>query len=216
MIYFQPQPIKAKLSKYKFMQSYFPIYIVLDENLPYSQNFAAWLEAKLLIPDLNIPINETLPFLLEALQVTGESEGDTQKIYPLIVENLDLLEPHLIYVLRKWANQVFPHICQNRATTIASALVNFGRIIWALPDGDSDVNLEIALACCELALKVFNFNDFPYEWAIVNNNLAVIYQTRCYGNYTHNLIKSLEHYLQARLVFPEQNLPQEWAVGKLN
>ncbi|NEP89359.1 MAG: hypothetical protein F6K18_22380 [Okeania sp. SIO2C2] len=211
MINFQPQPIKAKLSKYQFMTPYFPIYIVLDKNLSYSQNFAAWLEAKITIPDLTISNsnNETLLFLLEALQVTWESEGNPEKIYPLVVENIDLLEPHLIYILRKWTKQVFPHICQNRATKIASALVNFSRIIWALPDGDSDVNLEIALACCELALEVFNFDDFPYEWAIVNHNLAVIYQTRCYGNYTHNLIKSLEHYLQAKLVFPEQSLPQQ-------
>lgn len=210
MIDFQPQPVEAKSSKYQFMQPYFPIYIVLDKNLPYYQNFAAWLEAKIVIPDLITPINETLPFLLEALQITLESQGDPQKVYPLIVENLDLLEPHLIYILRKWAKQVFPHIYQNRATTIASALVNFGRIIWALPDGDSDVNLEIALACCELALEVFNLNDFPEQWAIVNNNLALIYQARCYGNSTHNLIKSFEHHLRAKLVFPEQNLPEKW------
>ncbi|NES67864.1 MAG: hypothetical protein F6K24_22790, partial [Okeania sp. SIO2D1] len=44
MIDFQPQPIEAKLSKYQFMQPYFPISIVLDKNLPYYQNFAAWLE----------------------------------------------------------------------------------------------------------------------------------------------------------------------------
>ncbi len=194
------------------MQPYFPIYSVLEKNLPYYQHFAAWLEAKIFTPSLTIPIpiDETLPFLLEVLKLTFKSQGDPQTVYPLIVENIDLLEPHFIYILRKWARQTFPTICQKRAAIIASTLVNFGQIIWALPDGDSDVNLEIALACCELALEVYDLDEFPEQLAIVNNNLALIYQTRCYGISTHNLIKSFEHYQQAKLVFPEQSFPGKW------
>lgn len=192
------------------MQPYFPIYKVLEKNSSYYQYFAAWLEDKIFHPSLTIPIDETLPFLLEVLKLTFKSQGDPQSVYPLIVENLDLLEPHFIYILRKWARQTFTTICQNRAAIIASTLVNFGRIVWALPDGDSDVNLEIALACCELALEVYNLDKFPEQWGIVHNNLSVIYQARCYGIYSHNLIKSLEHYQQANLVFPKQGFPETW------
>ncbi|MGD1713332.1 hypothetical protein [Dapis sp. BLCC M172] len=192
------------------MQPYFPIYNVLEKKLPYYQNFAAWLEAKIFTPSLTITIDETLPFLLEVLKSTFKSQGDPQIVYPLIVENIDLLEPHFIYILRKWARQIFPNICQNRAAIIANTLVNFGQIIWALPDGDSDVNLEIALACCELALEVYNLDKFPEQWTIVNKNLALIYQNRCYGVSTHNLIKSLEHYQKANIVFPQQSFPKKW------
>jgi len=192
------------------MQRYFPIYSVLENNLLYYQHFAAWLETKIFTPSLTIPIDQTLPFLVEVLKLTFNSQGDPQTVYPLIVENLDLLEPHFIYILRKWAKQTFPNICQNRAAIIASILVNFGQIIWALPDGYSDVNLEIALSCCELALEVYDLDKFPEQWAIVNNNLALIYQTRCYGVSSHNLIKSFAHYQKANMVFPQQNFPKKW------
>ncbi len=193
------------------MQPYFPVYNILEKKFLSDKNFVSWLEDKILNPSLTIPIDETLPFLLEVLELTLNSQGDPQIVYPLIVENLDLLEPHFIYILRKWARQTFPNICQNRAASIASALVNFSQIIWALPDGDSDVNLEIALACCELALEVYDLDKFPEQWAIVNNNLSLIYQTRCYGVPIHNLIKSFEHYQKANIVFPNQSFPKKWS-----
>lgn len=210
MINFQPQPVGLKLSKYTSMQSSFSISGGPEKNVPYYQHLAAWLEAKMVTASLSRPIDGTLPFLLEALQITFNSQGDPQKVYPLIVENLDLLEPHFIYILRKWAKQTFPRNCQNRAGIIASVLVNFGQIFWALPDGDPDINLEIALACCELALEVYNLDEFPYQWAIVHNNIALIYRNRCYGNSAHNIIKSFEHYQQAKLVFPEEIFPKKW------
>ncbi|WP_324237497.1 hypothetical protein [Okeania sp.] len=178
--------------------------------MPYYQYFAAWLEAKILNPSLNIPIDKTLPFLLEVLELTHNSQGDPQIVYPLIVENIDLLEPHFIYILRKWAKQTFLNISQNQAAIIARSLVNFSQIIWALPDGDSDVNLEISLACCELALEVYNLEKFPKQWGIVNNNLALIYNNRSYGVPTHNLIKSFLHYQQGRAVFLNQRFPEKW------
>ncbi|MCL2927628.1 MAG: hypothetical protein O4861_04160 [Trichodesmium sp. St16_bin4-tuft] len=192
------------------MQAYFSIDNILEKKLSYNQYFVSWLEDKIFTPSPTIPIDETLPFLLEALELTSNSQGDPQTVYPLIAENLDLLEPHFIYILRKWARQTFPNISQNRATIIANTLVNFAGIIWALPEGDSDVNLEIALACCELALEVYYLDKFPEQWAIVHNNLTIIYQSRCYGVPAHNLIKSLEHYQKANLVFFRQRFPKKW------
>ena len=211
MIDFQLQPIVSKLTQHTiFMQSSFPIFKLFEENVLYSEHLAAWLEAKMVTPSLTRPTEGTLPFLLEVLQLTFEKQGNPQKVYPLIVENLDLLEPHFIYILRQWANQTFPYICETKAAIIARVLVNFGRIIWALPDGDPDINLEIALACCELALEVYNLDDFPYQWAIVNHNMAVIYRNRSYGLFINNFIKFFEHYQQAKFVFPEQSFPKKW------
>ncbi|MGB3514452.1 MAG: hypothetical protein WBA93_35620 [Microcoleaceae cyanobacterium] len=210
MIDFQWQPVGSKLTRHTSMQSSFPTSRVSEENLPYSQYLAAWLEAKMVTSSLTRPTEGTLSFLLEALQLTFDKQGDPQTVYPLIVENVDLLEPHLIYILRKWAKQTFPYIYENKAVIIAGVLVNFGRIIWALPDGDPDINLEIALACCELALEVYNLDDFPYQWAILHNNIAVIYRNRCYGSSANNLIKSFEHYQQANFVFPGQKFPTKW------
>ena len=191
------------------MQSYFPIPKHSDKNVPYSQYLAAWLEVKMFTPSFTKTHTGTLEFLLEVLKLTYKKQGDPQTIYPLIVENIDLLEPHFIYILRKWVKKTFPYLSQNKTATIANVLVNFGRIIWALPDGDPDINLEIALACFELALEGYNLNNFPDQWAIVHNNIAVIYWYRCYGNSAHNLIKSFEHYQQAKLVFPDQNFPKK-------
>ena len=156
------------------------------------------------------PFDPTPVFLVELLQATQANKGDLYGVYPLLAENLDLLEANFIYVLRNWATLTLSIVSPEEATRIADVLVDLAGIIWGLPEGDGDINLEIAIACCEIALQVYNRDEYPNQWATVHQNLALSYSTRTHGNGVENTRRAYAHYYQAQEVFTWQTFPQEW------
>ena len=161
-------------------------------------------------PSLATPFDRTQAFLVESLEVTWESKGDLAELYPLLLENLDLLEPRLIYVLQQWSAFAFSVVSPEQAATIAGLLVDLAGIIWGLPDGDREITEEIAIACCEIALQAYSPKQFPGEWATVQNNLALAYSTRSCGDAVENDRQSYACYYLAKQVFPQQVFPEEW------
>lgn len=149
-------------------------------------------------------------FLVELLQTTQANKGDLYGVYPLLAENLDLLEANFIYVLRNWATLTLSIVSPEEATGIADVLVDLAGIIWGLPEGDGDINLEIAIACCEIALQVYNRDEDPNQWATVHQNMALAYSTRSHGSGVENTRRAYAHYYQAQQVFTWQTFPQEW------
>ena len=184
-----------------------------ENNVPsYSQKLPAYLDTNLsALWERQTQSDETLKFLLEAIEAVSTGQGDPQAVYPLVVENQELLDVHLIYVLQKWCREIFSDRPKKEKARIAGALVDLGRIIWALPEGDPDITLEIAIACGELALEVYSWEKFPQQWAIAHNNLALAYSERCCGDIVENDLKSYSHYQQAQRVFVFQAFPQQWS-----
>lgn len=156
------------------------------------------------------PFDPTPVFLVELLQATEANKGDLYGVYPLLAENLDLLEANFIYVLRNWATLTLSIVSLEEAARIADVLVDLAGIIWGLPEGDGDINLEIAIACCEIALQVYTREEYPNQWATVHQNLALAYSTRSHGSGVENTRSAYAHYYQAQQVFTWQTFPQEW------
>ena len=176
-------------------------------------------KAPLILPRLCPQINSlslattfdrTQAFLVEALEVSWESQGDLGEIYPLLLENIDLLEPGFIYVLQQWSAFAFSVVSPEQAATIAGLLADLAGIIWGLPDGDREITGEIAIACCQIALQAYSLKQFPGEWAVVQNNLALAYSTRSCGDSVENDRQSYACYYLGKQVFPQQVFPQEW------
>ena len=162
-------------------------------------------------PETNIDSDLTREFLLDLLDASVEGRGEIEAIYPLLLENLELLEPHFIYELRSWGRETFPTLSKEKKITIANALANLSRIIWAFPEGDLEIDLEIAIACNELALELIDPSEFPEQWATISNNLALTYNERNFGDTVDNDLTSYAHYDRAREIFPYQPFPQQWA-----
>jgi hypothetical protein len=162
-------------------------------------------------PDTEIYLKGTREFLLALLDASVKGRGEIEAVYPLLEENVELLEPHFIYELRSWGRETFPQLPQEKKVTIANALADLSRVIWALPEGDPDIDLEIAIACNELALELLNSSESPELWATINNNLALAYSERSVGDTVNNDLKSYANYHQAQQIFPYEPFPQQWA-----
>jgi len=79
-------------------------------------------------------------FLAEVLQITNESGGDTQVIYPLFAANIDKLDDNLAELLRLWATSIFEKAEVEEAKYIAIAIGNFSNLILQFSLGNKANN----------------------------------------------------------------------------
>lgn len=161
-------------------------------------------------PEREMVLDRTRQFVAALLAATVEGRGEIEAVYPLLAENVELLEPHFIKVLRQRARKTFSSAPKEEKLAIARALTDLSRIIWAFPEGDPEIDLEIAIACNQLALEIYNFSEYPKEWATIHNNLAIAYSESCFGDTVQNDIKSYDCYQQAKKVFTCEPFPQRW------
>lgn len=103
--------------------------------------------------------------LIEALQITQDSKGDPQVVYPLLQENLDKLDNNLAKVLRDWATTRLISVNQETGRSIAGTISSFSHLIQDFPLGNPDNNLEIAFTGYEVVSAVFTQQECPQAWA---------------------------------------------------
>jgi CHAT domain-containing protein len=169
-----------------------------------------------IIQNITTPIQQDyLNFLMEVLQKVQENPNP-QLTYPFLAQNLDKLDENLINVLDNWAKNTLSSVEAETATSIAGDIVNFSNLIAQFPLGNIDINKEIAITSCEIALNIFTFDAFPQQWAITQINLAVAYLYRIRGDKAENLEQAIAHCREALKVYTFDAFPQQWAITQIN
>ena len=72
-------------------------------------------------------------------------------------------------------------------------------------------SLQKAIACYEVALSYYTENEFPRDWARVQNGLGSAWIDMPTGDRTANLEKAINHSEAALRVLTEQQFPRDWA-----
>src|SRR5919202_305191 len=160
--------------------------------------------------------NSQLEFLLQVFQVTAETQGDPNIIYPLLWDNINLINDNLAVVLQNWVRETLPNLDSQERISIIAVVVTFSIAIWQLPLGSRASNLEIAIAGYEIALTVFTRQENAENWATTQNNLAVAYSYRIIGQKADNLEMAISAYQAALLVCTREAFPQDWAATQNN
>jgi tetratricopeptide (TPR) repeat protein len=157
-----------------------------------------------------------LNFLMELLRTTAKSSGDPQVIYPLLRDNLNLVNDNLAVVLRNLAIGTLQKESQECRIYIIVNLVNFCLAIDEFSLGIRAINSEIAIAGYESSLKLFTRHENSKNWAIVQNNLGLAYSNRIIGETADNLEKAISAYKAALSVFTREAFPEDWAMTQNN
>jgi tetratricopeptide (TPR) repeat protein len=105
---------------------------------------------------------------------------------------------------------------QANAERAAAAQHNLGIAHRNLPGGDRTANLSRAIACYELALRVYSRETFPIEWAGTQNNLGIAYRELPAGNREANVRQAIACYERALLVHSRETFPTRWAATQQN
>jgi CHAT domain-containing protein len=158
-----------------------------------------------------------LEFLTEVLQVTADSKGDRNVIYPLLRDNINLVNDNLAVVLRNWARETLPNSDSQESRIYITAVVGtFSHAIAQFSLGSRASNLEIAIAGYEAALTVFTRQEYAEYWARTQNNLASAYTNRIRGEKADNLERAISTYQAALSVRTRDAFPQDWATTQNN
>ncbi len=153
-----------------------------------------------------------LKFIEKVLRVTFNSKGNLNAIYPLLQVNLDKLDNNFAQLLQSWAKTALSRASFREAQDIAASLGEFSNLIAKFPLGSKAINLEIAIAGYETALKVFTRDSFPARWATTQCNLGATYCERILGDRTQNIEDAITACELALQVQSPEALPQDWAL----
>ena len=156
-------------------------------------------------------------FLIEILQATSNSNGDAEVVYPLLAANIDKLDDTFAERLRSWATSYFEKVeanstdATNEAEYIAVNIFKFGNLIQWFSLGNKANNMEIAVASYETVLKFCTQEDFPQDWATIQNHLGDAYCDRIKGNKAENIENAIQFYQAALKVRTQEAFPTDWA-----
>jgi hypothetical protein len=119
--------------------------------------------------------NNQLLFLLKILRLIHDVGCDADIIYPLLKQNLELLNKGIIEVLKNWVDSKFE---EYERESIALDIGNFSVLIHDFPLGNRSMNLEIEIDCYKILLETFMITENQDTLATTQNNLAVAYSDR--------------------------------------
>ena len=154
-----------------------------------------------------------LEFLVEVLQATGGSRGDSQVVYPLLEKNIDKLNEVFQEVFRRWGTAYLEELKVDEAKYlyIAATIFLFSNLIGQFTLGKKASNIEIAITGYKVALTVFTQQAFPENWAETQNRLGLAYINRIAGERAENLEQAISCLQNVLKVHTFEAFPQDWA-----
>ncbi|MEQ8957923.1 MAG: tetratricopeptide repeat protein, partial [Coleofasciculus sp. C2-GNP5-27] len=157
-----------------------------------------------------------LDFLLEVLQATLDSDGNPQVVYPLLQENLHLLDDNFARILSDRGTATLAEVEAEQAQAIALIIGEFSNLIQQFPLGIQAINLEIAITGYEVALTLFTRENHSEIWATTQNNLGNAYSNRIRGERAQNIESAIASYQAALQVLTREAFPSQWATTQNN
>ncbi len=70
---------------------------------------------------------------------------------------------------------------------------------------------EVGLQHLDICLRVYTEERYPYQWALIQNNLGATYRERILGNKAENLEQAIACYTAALRVYTEDTFSVDWA-----
>ncbi|MCU0567578.1 MAG: hypothetical protein MUF49_13390 [Oculatellaceae cyanobacterium Prado106] len=152
-----------------------------------------------------------LTLLNQILQTIEESNGNPQVVYELLQANLEYLDDTFVEVLQASTKATFKVIEPAQALQLATTLVVFGNLMQQFPLGDHSQHVEIALMSFQMALSVFQPDNHPQNWALIQKCQGVLYTERQKGDKAENLETAIACFQFALQVYTQDSFPTEWA-----
>ncbi|MDJ0534392.1 MAG: CHAT domain-containing protein [Xenococcaceae cyanobacterium MO_207.B15] len=154
-------------------------------------------------------------FLMQVLQVTSESQGNPEIVYPFLRQNLNKLNLNFSSTIQQWWQNTLPNIEASQRNYLAAFVFELGNLFQQFPF-KKHICLEISIAYYQLALQEWRQDNVPLNWAATQNNLAAAYSQRIEGDRRENLEQAIACYQLALQERRQDNVPLDWATTQHN
>ncbi|MEM1281421.1 MAG: tetratricopeptide repeat protein, partial [Cyanobacteria bacterium P01_H01_bin.152] len=185
--------------------------VFLEQKSEYYQQtkeFALAEQYQQLIQLIQPPYVAARAFLGELLQCIIRKPDAINRF---LEERLPQLNEHLLAVMpRVTANLLNQADIDGEA--LAGVFTALGNRLEALPLGERQLNLELAISSYQQALQVFTQEVMPVKWAITMMLLATAYRERIRGDKAENIERAIEALRKALKVRTREAMPVKWAI----
>ena len=149
--------------------------------------------------------------VLEKIVIT---QGNQKEVYELLANNQDLLNQEFSPWLNEWTREKFSQLSSSKQEDLAKLIYIFGNLILKFPLDNPQENKEIALNSYQLALTVFNQENYPEYWAASQHALGNVYSVRIEGEKSENIENAINCYENALTQWIQVSIPLQWAMTK--
>ncbi|MEG5060211.1 CHAT domain-containing protein [Microcoleus sp. A2-C5] len=160
---------------------------------------------------MNEARREAYQNLIESL-VTCPSEEKIE----ILEANLELIDDGFAQYLREWATEIMPTLDAEQAYNRADILCNLGISFYKLRQGSRASNLEVGIACVEIALTVVTREADREKWAMFQFFLGTFYLYRIRGEKAENLEQAIAAFEASLEIYTRDAFPFEWAACQNN
>ncbi|NCR36384.1 MAG: CHAT domain protein, partial [Microcystis aeruginosa S11-01] len=183
-----------------------------DNNAGWLRNMAQQLGQFLDAPRDNQ--NPYISFLQTLLQTVAESNGNRQVIYPLLDNNLHLLDENLVNLLRASGNQTKEQASPEETYQLGTLFYSLAYAFHEFPRGNPRINLDIAIYGYEFcAATICRQPGLERDLAVTLNNLGAAYWTQAELGQepVANLERAIANYTEAATIRRQPGLERDLA-----
>jgi tetratricopeptide (TPR) repeat protein len=161
--------------------------------------------------ELEVRQSQQLEFFLTVLQSIHDSNSDPNVVYPLLEQNLDLLDDGIVEVATNWLSSKLVSVDQNLQKFILVKIIHFCELLLGFSWGENSIMTELVIALLTTVLKEFTNTEHHIALALTQHNLGLAYNNRFCGVRAENLEESIKHYSSALKLLRELDLHSHWA-----
>ncbi len=157
--------------------------------------------------------NLYISFLQTLLETVVESHGNPQAIYPLLDNNLHLLDENLLNLLRAWGNQTKEQASREETHRLAAILYCLTYAFHEFPKGNPLINLAIAVYGYEFCAATKRQPGLERDLALTLTNLGNAYLTQAQlgKEPVANLERAIATYTEATTIRRQPGLERDLA-----
>jgi CHAT domain-containing protein len=129
----------------------------------------------------------------------------------LLQANLELIDDGFAQYLREWATETLATLDAEESYKRANFLYGLDITFYNLRQGSRASNLEVGIACLEIALTVVTRETYPEKWARFQNSLGMAYLYRIRGEKAENLELAIAAFEASLEICTRDAFPEDWA-----
>ncbi|MEM6904159.1 MAG: hypothetical protein AAF556_13055, partial [Pseudomonadota bacterium] len=192
-----------------------------ETNAAWLQNLAIQLAEAMGLtstaqPESKATSQDSRQFFIEILQCLEENQFTADPVYQFLAANQAKINTDLLNALPEVASALFTNFPEEQHSYLGAVIGTFANLIQQFPLGQRMINMELAIAAYQQALKVMTREAMPVEWAASMMNLANAYQHRIRGEQAQNIEDAIDAYRQSLQVRTREARPVEWAASMNN